>query len=78
MDNQLQQGDRCPGKQGKVNENKAKATREIFHPQLQCNFQKLLRCHRQLHGAFAKFSHKKIAGLLRVFSFSCNFSDVAL
>ena len=25
---------------------KAKATRAIFHPRSQCNFQKLLRCHR--------------------------------
>ena len=41
-----------------------------FSPRrLQCSFQKLLRCHRwenatRLHGALAKFSQRKIAGIL--------------
>ena len=30
----------------------ATATRAIFHPQLQCNFQKLLRCHRAIEPGY--------------------------
>ena len=63
------------------------STREIFHTQLQWNFQKLFRCHRPekiatwLYGALAKFADRKLKNCLNIksFQFFCNFSgDVAL